>query len=513
MDMPIHSGDPLTPGIAATESAKRLDIKDVETFAKIPTLPISYADAKPLLESLGGAVVRDSWRGNLPLTYKVGPGPAKVRLKVAFNWTMVKIYDVVAKIHGSTYPDEWIIRGNHHDAWVNGAEDPISGQMCLLEEARSLSVLMKQGWRPKRTIIYCAWDGEEQGLLGSTEWVEAHADELRTNGVLYINSDSNGRGYLGIGGSHSLESFINGVAKDINDPEKNISVWKRLQLRRISNAASADERKELRSASDLKIDALGSGSDYTPFLEHAGIASLNLGYGGEDGGGIYHSIYDDFYWYTHFSDTSFIYGRALAQTVGTAVIRAADAELLPFDFTRQAATIGRYVDELKKLAKSKRDDIIDRNTQIEEGTFSATADPREQYVPPGIEEVPPFLNFAPLENAMVSLNNSAERYRKAIDKFQSSNKTLPKSINKKLIESERRLTHDAGLPNRPWFKHQIYAPGLYTGYGVKTIPAVREAIEQKTWKEADVHIVNVAKILEGEAQLIDSAAVDLEGVK
>ena len=510
MDMPIHSGDPLTPGVAATENAKRLDIKDVETFAKIPTLPISYADAKPLLESLGGAVVPDGWRGNLPLTYKVGLGPAKVRLKVAFNWNMVKIHDVVAKIQGSTFPDEWIIRGNHHDAWVNGAEDPISGQMCLLEEARSLGVLMKQGWRPKRTIIYCAWDGEEQGLLGSTEWVEAHADELRTNGVLYINSDSNGRGYLGIGGSHSLESFINGVARDINDPEKNISVWMRLQLRRISNAASADERKELRSASDLKIDALGSGSDYTPFLEHAGIASLNLGYGGEDGGGIYHSIYDDFYWYTHFSDTSFIYGRALAQTVGTAVIRASDAELLPLDFTRQAATIGRYVDELKKLAKSKRDDIIDRNTQIEEGTFSATADPREQYVPPSIEEVPPFLNFAPLENAMVSLNNSAERYRKAVDKFQSSNKTLPKSINKKLIESERRLTHDAGLPNRPWFKHQIYAPGLYTGYGVKTIPGVREAIEQKKWKEAEEQIARVAKVLEGEAGLIESAAAELE---
>jgi len=510
MDMPIHSGDPLTPGVAATENAKRLDIKDVETFAKIPTLPISYADAKPLLESLGGAVVPDGWRGNLPLTYKVGLGPAKVRLKVAFNWNMVKIHDIVAKIQGSTFPDEWIIRGNHHDAWVNGAEDPISGQMCLLEEARSLGVLMKQGWRPKRTIIYCAWDGEEQGLLGSTEWVEAHADELRTNGVLYINSDSNGRGYLGIGGSHSLESFINGVARDINDPEKNISVWMRLQLRRISNAASADERKELRSASDLKIDALGSGSDYTPFLEHAGIASLNLGYGGEDGGGIYHSIYDDFYWYTHFSDTSFIYGRALAQTVGTAVIRASDAELLPLDFTRQAATIGRYVDELKKLAKSKRDDIIDRNTQIEEGTFSATADPREQYVPPSIEEVPPFLNFAPLENAMVSLNNSAERYRKAVDKFQSSNKTLPKSINKKLIESERRLTHDAGLPNRPWFKHQIYAPGLYTGYGVKTIPGVREAIEQKKWKEAEEQIARVAKVLEGEAGLIESAAAELE---
>jgi N-acetylated-alpha-linked acidic dipeptidase len=350
-------------------------------------------------------------------------------------------------------------------------------------------------------------------LLGSTEWVEAHADELRTNGVLYINSDSNGRGYLHAGGSHSLEKFINRVVKDIADPEKNISVWKRLQLRRIADASSAEDRKELRAATDLKIDALGSGSDFTPFLEHAGIASLNLGFGGEDGGGIYHSIYDDFYWYTHFSDTSFVYGRALAQTIGTAVIRAADAELLPFDFTRQAATIGRYVDELKKLATSKRDDIIERNTQIEEGAFNATSDPRETFVSPRIEDVPPFLNFAPLENVMAALTKSAERYHKAAERFQSLNKPLPPSVNKKLIESERRLTHPDGLPNRSWFKHQIYAPGLYTGYGVKTIPAVREAIEEKKWKEAEQHIVRVAAVLQGMATHIESAAADLEIVK
>lgn len=511
MDMPVHSGDPLTPGVAATENAKRLDMKDVETFTKIPVLPISYADAQPLLASLAGRVAPENWRGNLPITYKIGPGPAKVHLKVAFNWGRVKINDVIARLQGSMYPDEWIMRGNHHDAWVNGAEDPTSGQVCLLEEARALGTLVKQGWRPKRTIVYCAWDGEEQGLLGSTEWVEAHADELQTKGVLYINTDSNGRGYLNVGGSHSLEKFINSVAKDINDPEKNISVWKRLQLLSISEASSNDERKTLRNAGDLEIDALGSGSDYTPFLEHAGIASLNLGYGGEDGGGIYHSIYDSFYWYTHFSDTNFVYGRALAQTVGTAVIRAADAEVLPFDFTRQAATIGKYLDEIKKLAKDKREEIIDRNTQIEEGAFIATTDPREKTVPPLIEEVPPFINFAPLENAMSSLHKSADRYQKALEKLQSANKPIPKSTNKKLIESERKLTHADGLPKRPWFKHQIYAPGLYTGYGVKTIPAVREAIEQKKWKEAEEQIVKVAKVIEGEAALILSAATELEG--
>lgn len=509
MDMPIHSGDPLTPGVPATPDAKRLAIDAVETFAKIPTLPISYADAKPLLAALGGQVAPESWRGALPITYKIGPGPAKVQLKLKFSWDMVNIHNVVARLKGSTYPDEWIIRGNHHDAWVNGAEDPVSGLSPMLEEARALGMLVKQGWKPKRTIIYCAWDGEEQGLLGSTEWMEAHADELRTKAVLYINSDSNGRGYLYAGGSHSLERFINDVAKEIIDPETNLSVWKRLQLRRIRNAATPEERTEVRSSNVLRIDALGSGSDYTPFLEHLGVASLNLGYGGVDRDGIYHSIYDDFYWYTRFSDTSFVYGRALAQTAGTAVIRAADADLLPFEFTRQAAAFGRYVEELKKLAKDKRDEVIERNRQIEEGVFTATADPRKPSVPPRIEEVPPFLNFAPLENALALLTKSSERYAIALEKSRSAQKPLPSSINKKLIESERRLTDASGLPGRPWFKHLMYAPGLYTGYGVKTIPGVREAIEQKKWKEAEEEVLRAAKVLESEASLIDTAAAEL----
>ncbi len=510
MDMPIHSGDPLTPGIGATAEAKRLNRKDVETFTKIPTLPISYADAKPLLESLGGPVAPEAWRGALSVTYKVGPGPAKVHLKLAFNWDRVKINDVIAKLRGSDYPDEWVIRGNHHDAWVNGAEDPISGLAAMLEEARAFGTLTKQGWKPKRTLVYCAWDGEEQGLLGSTEWVEAHADELSTKGVLYINSDSNGRGYLYVAGSHSLEKFINGVAKDIVDPEKKISVWKRLQFLRIKNAASTEQRKELRNAADLKIDALGSGSDYTPFLEHLGIASLNLGYGGEDGGGIYHSIYDDFYWYTHFSDTSFVYGRALAQTGGTAMLRAADAELLPFEFKNQSATFGRYVDELKKLAVSKREEAIDLNTQIDDGVFAATSDPQEKFVPPSVQDVPPFVNFAPLENALASLVKSAERYQKTMENSSGKNLASLQSVNHMLMQSERILTSPDGLPGRQWFKHQIYAPGLYTGYGVKTIPGVREAIEQGKWKEVDQQIARVGTTLQQMAKHIVEAADELE---
>ena len=510
MDMPLHPGDPLTPGIGATENAKRLPLKDVKTFTSIPVLPISSGDAKPLLAALAGPVAPESWRGALPITYHIGPGPAKVHVKLQSNWDMKKINDVIATIPGTVYPDEWIVRGNHHDAWVNGAEDPTSGQVSLLEEARALGTLLKQGWKPKRTIIYCAWDGEEEGLLGSTEWAEAHADDLRQHAAIYINTDSNGRGYLGMAGSHILEKFINGVARDIEDPETKLSVWKRQQLLRTAKAASAEDRKEIRQRADLRIDALGSGSDYTAFLDHLGVASLNLGYGGEDGGGIYHSIYDDFYWYTHFSDTAFVYGRALAQTVGSAVIRCADAELLPYEFTSLAEIISKYKDDLDKLSKNMREEITERNQQIDEGVFTATADPRQRSVPPRVEEVPPYLNFAPLENALVVLSRTAERYDKAASKFRDSGRTIPKGLNKKLLQSERKLTSNEGLPNRPWFKHLIYAPGLYTGYGVKTLPAVREAIEQKRWKEADAQILRVGKLLDEEAALIESAAVELE---
>jgi N-acetylated-alpha-linked acidic dipeptidase len=382
--------------------------------------------------------------------------------------------------------------------------------VALMEEARAFGMLLEQGWKPKRTLIYCAWDAEEQGLIGSTEWAETHADELRQKAALYINTDSNGRGFLGMGGSHTLEKFINGVARDIEDPETKFSVWKRAQLRSIANARSAEDRRELRQRPDSRIFALGSGSDYTTFIDHLGIASLNLGYGGEDGGGIYHSIYDDFHWYTNFSDTAFVYGRALAQTAGTAAMRFAETDLLPYNFTNFAETIRKYLDELQKLVKNMRDEIAEQNTQIEEDVFTAIADPREQFVPPKAEALPPFLNFAPMENAVTALTRSAERYEKAAAKFRDSGQPVPKGVNQKLLQSERRLTLSDGLPNRPWFKHQIYAPGFYTGYGVKTIPAVREAIEQKKWKEADGQIIRVAKVLMDMATHIESAAQDLE---
>lgn len=510
MDMPTHPGDPLTPGIGATANAKRLDRKEVKTFTAIPVLPISYGDAQPLLAALAGRVAPEGWRGALPITYRIGPGPAKVHLKLQFNWDIKPIYNVIAKIPGEVYPDEWIIRGNHHDAWVNGAEDPISGMVALMEEARAFSVLLKQGWRPKRTLIYCAWDAEEQGLLGSTEWVETHAVELKQKAALYINTDGNGRGYINMAGSHSLEKFINAVAKDIEDPETQLSAWKRSQLRGIASASTPEARKEFRTRGDLRIGALGSGSDYTAFLDHLGVASLNLGFGGEGGGGIYHSIYDTFHWFTNFSDTNFVYGRALAQAAGTAAMRFAESDVLPYEFTNLAETIGKYLEELKKLATSKREEIVERNNQIDEGVFAAINDPRAPRLAPKREETPPYLNFAPLENANANLTRSAERYSKMVASFRESKKVLPAGLNKKLLQAEQLLLADEGLPKRPWFKHQIYAPGFYTGYGVKTIPGVREAIEQKQWQEFDTQVARVAHALLALAAHLDAASTELE---
>src|SRR5467141_262898 len=420
MDMPTYPGDPLTPGVGATPGARRLELKNVQTLTKIPVLPLSYGDAQPLLQALSGPVAPEGWRGALPITYHLGPGPGKVHLKLKSNWDRKPIYDIIAKIPGSVYPNEWVIRGNHHDAWVNGAQDPISGLVALLEEARALGELSKAGWKPKRTIIYCAWDGEEPRLLGSTEWAEQHYDELRAHGVAYINSDANGRGYLGIEGSHTLEKFSNDIARDISDPETKLSAWKRQQLHEIANAKTAEQREEIRKRADLRIPALGSGSDYTAFLQHDGVAALNIGFGGEDQGGIYHSIYDDFYWFTHFSDTEFVYERALAQTGGTAIMRLADADLLPFEFGDFADTVQIYLKELKTLSQKMQDDIRERNKEIEEGVFKATNDPKRPLLPPSTEAVPPHLNFAPFENAVDALTRSAAEYRKALEQASAN---------------------------------------------------------------------------------------------
>ncbi len=509
MDMPVHPGDPLTPGVGATRDAQRLEIAAAKTIMKIPVLPISYGDAQPLLEALEGRLAPADWRGGLPLPYRIGPGPATVRVRLAFNWTITPLYNVVARLQGSTYPDEWVLRGNHHDAWVNGAEDPASGMAVELEEARALGELKRRGWSPRRTIVYLAWDGEEQALLGSTEWVEAHRRELEQHAVAYLNTDGYGRGFLEIGGSHALEAFANDVARSVEDPEAGVSVWKRLQARRISTG-SKEDRETVRSRAHLRIAALGSGSDYTPFLQHAGVASLNIGFGGEDDAGIYHSIYDSFAHYTRFQDTEFVYGRALAQTVGTAVIRLADADRLPFEFTGLADTVDGYLKELQDLLRTAQEEARERNRQLDDGVFAAVNDPKQPMRAPERAVIPPALNFAPLENASTALTASAARYRKAMEGAPSAAPAVVRALNARLLQAERQLTDAAGLPGRPWYRHLLYAPGLYTGYGVKTVPGVREAIEQKDYQAAEGEIVRAAQAIQRLTALVDAAAVDLE---
>ena len=512
LDMPLYPGDPLTPGVGASGNVKRYSVNEAPTLTKIPVLPISYGDAQPLLAAMKGPLAPEAFRGALNIPYHLGPGPAKVHLKVQSNWDIKKVYDVIAKIPGSESPDQWVIRGNHHDAWVNGAEDPVAGQIALLEEARALGTLLKQGWKPKRTIIYCAWDGEEPMLLGSTEWAEFHADELQQHAAIYVNTDTNGRGFLNTGGSHSLEKFINDVARDVTDPEKNISVWKRAQAHAIVEAKPED-RKDVRSRTDVRIGALGSGSDYTAFVDHLGVASLNMVFTGESEGGIYHSIYDDFYWYTHFSDTDFVYGRALAQTVGTAVMRFADADVLPYEFGDFADTIHKYSDELKKLLKDQQDDIRERNQRLEDGVYEAVSDPRRPTVAPPREEVAPSLNFGTLDSAQSALAHSAQNYLAALKNLQSGSVPAAQlqELNSRLMQAERKLLNNDGLPRRPWYRNLIYAPGYYTGYDAKTLPGIREAIEEKRYQEAEKEMLRVAKVLEEYTAAVDAATAQLQG--
>ncbi len=514
MDMPVYPGDPQSPGVGATPGGgmKLIPLAEVQTITKIPVMPISYADATPFLQSLKGELVPEEWRGGLPLAYRTGPSTIKAHFQLAFNWKREPLYDVVATIPGATMPDEWVIRGNHHDGWVNGAGDPISGASPQLEEARALGELLKQGWKPQRTIKYCWWDGEEPALLGSTEWVEFHADELSKHAVAYFNSDGNGRGMFRAEGTQSLEAFVNSVTKDIDDPETHMTVWRRERLAgmaRTGPGATPESRAEARTRADIRIPALGSGSDYTAFLHHLGIPSVNLGFGGEDqGGGQYHSIYDDFYWYTHFQDTDFAYGKALAETAGTMILRMADADVIPYQFANTADTIKGYVSEVKRLADTMRAQTRERNTEISEGVYKAIADPKKTMVAPTVEPLPPYLNFAPLDQASDDLTAAAADYDKAFTAHASAGKT---DVNAQLLQAEHSVLDSAGLPNRPWFQNMLYAPGFYTGYGVKTLPAVREAMEQKEWGQVDTQIQRTAAAIEREATLLKSATQTLNG--
>jgi N-acetylated-alpha-linked acidic dipeptidase len=503
MDMVIYPGDPLTPGVGATKDAKRMDRKDAPTILKIPVLPISYHDAQPLLAALDGAVAPRNWQGTLPITYHIGPGKAMVHLKLEFNWDMVPAYDVIAKIKGTVWPEEWVMRGNHHDAWVNGASDPISGQSAMLDEAKALGDLLKTGWKPKRTIIYCSWDGEEPGLVGSTEFAEDHATELQQKAVVYINSDSNGRGFLGSGGSQALENFMDEITQNVTDPQTNASVFERKKARELVNAASAKDKKEIMDRKVSPLESLGSGSDYSSFLQHLGIPTLDLGFGGEDGGGDYHSIYDSYDDYHRFKDRDFKYGVALSETAGHAILRMADADLLPFDFRYLQTTINKYVTEVSELADKMRENTAMENQLIKANDFALAADPNKHEALPVAKAEVPKIDFAGLKAALDTLKKSADRLAVKWSIAAQSDVDHDK-FNKMLYRAEQQLLSD-GLPRRQWYRHTIYAPGFYTGYGVKTLPGIREAIEQRNWTEAQEQIAVVANKINNLATYLDNA--------
>jgi N-acetylated-alpha-linked acidic dipeptidase len=504
MAMQIYPGDPLTPGIGATKDAKRLDRKDAATIMKIPVLPISYQDALPLLQSLKGEAVPATWRGGLPITYHVGPSTDKVHMKLEFNWDIKQLYDVIARMPGSDRPDEWVMRGNHHDGWVNGAADPLSGMVAELSEAKAISELAKNGYRPRRTIIFCAWDGEEPALLGSTEWAEDHQQELKQKAVAYINTDGNGRGFVGAAGSHTMESFFNEVIGDVTDPETNVSVKERHYAETIANADKT-ARAKMFGNKYYKLGALGSGSDYSSFLQHVGVPSMNVGYGGEDPGGEYHSIFDSYDMFTRFKDAGFQYGVTLSKTTGRLLLRLADANVLPFDFNSFYKTINDYTTEVKTLLDNERAETENENKMIKDKIFDLAKDPKKTYIIPDPKEDVPFLNFSEMDNALVKLKESVEVYQQVYGSGLQLSVEKQNELNGILYKAEQSLLSNDGLPRRPWYKHEIYAPGYYTGYGVKTLPGIREAIEQRNWKEAQDNIVIVSTVIQAYNQQVQQA--------
>jgi N-acetylated-alpha-linked acidic dipeptidase len=516
-ELPIRPGDPLTPDVGATAGANRLTRAQAETILKIPVLPMSYADAQQILSRLDGPVVPGGWRGGLPITYHFGGGgPARLHLAVKSDWSMKTIYDVIAMLPGSRYPDQWVIRGNHHDGWVFGAEDPLSGNVAMLSEAKGLGALYRSGWRPLRTIVYASWDGEEPGLLGSTEWAEEHQAELRRKGVLYINTDGNGRGNLEAQGTHSFQHLVNSVAADVPDPESGATGIRRLRAKVLARAWDTGARDEevtaAEAGADVPIGPLGSGSDYTAFMHHIGIPSLNVGYGGEaESGGVYHSIYDSYDHYTRFDDPGLKYGAALSKTVGRMVLRVADADTVPQRFGDFANIVDRYLGEVKQLAANRRAVDRLREKMLREGDFRISQDPLKPVGAPEAVTSTPYVELAVLENAVDRLKASANAYDATYaDRSSGLTPDRRDRLNAMLRDIDQLLILPQGLPFRPWYKNLVYAPGRFTGYGAKTLPGVREAIEERRFADATTYARLTAAALDAYSARLDAARRLLE---
>ena len=497
MDLPLHAGDVLTPGWAAKKGARRLSRDEAAAIATIPVLPISYADAEPLLRQLSGPMAPSDWRGALPLSYHLGPGPARVRLQVEFDWQTVTARNVIARLKGSKFADEWVIRGNHHDGWNHGARDPVSGLVTMLAEARAIARLNEP---IARTIVYAAWDAEEPGLMGSTEWVEEHARELSRKAVAYLNTDGMGRGFVSVGASHTLERFFNQLLDDVEDPQTKLSIGER---RRARILIKGDEKavSELTNRRDLRVAALGSGSDYTAFLHHLGIASANLSFGGEAESGSYHTLYDTHEHFHRFIDPGNVYGTVLAELTGRATLRLANAHVVPFDFSGLLDNIKKFVAEIEELSGTQRKETARINTLIDTGAYTAALDPRKSLRAPRRHAPVPHFNFSPLHNAIAKIDRSIALLD-SVDLINLKARQL-KKINRLLYTSERIFLRDQGLPRRSWYRHQLYAPGFYTGYGVKTLPMIREAIEERRYAAVPEAVVGLGRVLNALADRID----------
>jgi N-acetylated-alpha-linked acidic dipeptidase len=520
-DILLYPGDPLTPGVGATAGAARLAIKDAPTLMKIPVLPIAWADAQPILAALGGPVAPPAWRGSLPLTYHLGPGAAKVHLMVKSDWSLKPIYDVIATLPGRDFPDEWVVRGNHRDGWVEGAWDPLAGAIAELGEAQAIGALLKTGWRPRRTLVYASWDGEEPGLMGSTEWVETHAQELRNKAVLYLNSDESGRGFIMPGGSDSLQRLLNEVAAAVTDPETGVSVGARLRARTLANGLGAVLDGDARTAADaaaaggdLPLQSLGAGSDFVPFTHHLGITTLSVEYGGEaDQQGVYHSRYDTFDHYVRFGDPDFKYSVVLAQTNGRLVLRMADAQLLPQQGGSLAQRIDGYVHQLHALLDARRRHAADLDNLLRLRVFELASDPQRPLLPPPAEAPVPNVDLTPLDSAVLRLTRAARAFDAAYAAQLSAPGTLSNAraqrINALLRGLEQLMTDTRGLPGRSWYQNLIVAPATANGYAGKTLPGVREAIEQGQWQTAEEYARRTAAALGAYSDQLDRATAML----
>jgi N-acetylated-alpha-linked acidic dipeptidase len=483
----MYAGDPLSPGWGSKKGTRRLTRSEAKSLPRIPVVPLSYGDARPLLEALRGAAApNDNWKGGLPIAYNIGPGPARVRMQTRSQWTIGPLYNVVGRIPGASAPDEWVIFGNHHDGWVNGAADPISGASALMEAARTLSLLLKNGWRPQRTIVFALWDGEEWGLLGSTEWAEEHGAELRDKAVVYFNTDGYSRGIYNADGSHTLSTFVREVARDLRDPATDSSLSTVAEQQRLTRARSAADSAAVRQRG-FQLDPPGSGTDFEPFLQHLGIASVSHGFSGGPSAGTYHSIYDSFDTFSRFLDPGFVYGKAQATTVATLALRMADAPLLPFSFVDAAAAYRAFAQELVTLARARL----------------------------GSEQ----LDVSPVMQAIDRLADAGSEVERAYTRvlergsaFAARAREPLRAINRDLYQSERDLMDPDGLPGREWFKSTMYATGIYTGFAPDPMPGVRQMIQAQRVDAAQDQVRRVAAAVDRMAARAARVATALDSL-